>query len=202
LRDSAPLRGGLPSRNPGATRRAAAAGASRRRVPALQTPVSTPYVSGRCGQCPGTDAGSVLGIDGLRPRPRMSLPARGNRFRRLRNRPARLLPAAVPACRRRAQAAGEGRSRVRRLRDQFVSGQESDPGRPFMIPDVTISPPFAGARLDYLPPDGVWGGCREGRLGGDRVLPREVFEPSHRTGGAVRRCLRSVTRRLTCGNRL
>ena len=43
--------------------------------------------------CPG-DAGSVLGIDGLRPRPRMSLPARSNRFRRLRNQPARLLPAA------------------------------------------------------------------------------------------------------------
>ena len=71
-----------------------------------------------------------------------------------------------------------------------------------MVPDVTISRPFTGTRLDYPPPGGVWDGWRKGRLGGDRVLPREVFEPSHRTGGAVRGRLRSVTRRLTCGNRL
>ena len=103
----------------------------------------------------GTDAGRPA--DELRPRPRMNLPARGNRFRRLRNRPARLLPAAfarlpsaaVPVCRRLPHSGRrESRSRVRRLRDQFVSGQESDRGRPFMIPDVTISRPFAGARLN------------------------------------------------------
>jgi hypothetical protein len=41
----------------------------------------------------------------------------------------------------------DGRSRVRRLRDQFVSGQESAAGWVFMIPDVTISRPFADARL-------------------------------------------------------
>jgi len=103
-------------------------------------PLTCPGATTRCPRrptCPG-DAGRVRDIDGQLPHPRMSLPARGNRFRRLRNRPARLLPAAFarllpaavcrppcPACRRRAQAAGEGRSRVRRLRDQFVSGQES-----------------------------------------------------------------------------
>jgi len=68
------------------------AGASRRRIPALRTRCSRPM-------CPD-DAGSVRDIDELRPRPRMSLPAHGNRFRRLRSRPALLLPAAVPARRR------------------------------------------------------------------------------------------------------
>jgi hypothetical protein len=94
--------------------------ASRRRVPALRTQCPRPM-------CPG-DAGGARDIDEVRPRPRMSLPARGNRFRPLRNRPARLLSAAMPARHRSHVTARprpgrrDGRWRVRRRCDRFVSG--------------------------------------------------------------------------------
>ena len=71
-----------------------------------------------------------------------------------------------------------------------------------MVPDVTIPRSFAGTHPGYPPPDGVCGDRHRGKLGGDRALPREVFESSHRTGEAVRGRLHSVTSRLTCSNRL
>ena len=63
----------------------------------LAADVSQRYEPSVHALCARGDAGSVRDIDELRPRPRMSLPARGNRFRRLRNRPARLLSATMPA---------------------------------------------------------------------------------------------------------
>ena len=100
------------------------------------------------------------------------------------------------------QTAQDRPSRLLCRRDQFVSGAVCASGRVLGIPEVTIPRPFAGTRLGYPPTDSVCGGGCQGRLGGDRALPREVFESSHRTGEAVRGRLRSVTSRLTCSNRL
>jgi hypothetical protein len=90
-----------------------------------------------------------------------------------------------PAGATRSQAVGNRRPRARRIdrRDQFVSGHVRAPGRVLMVPDVTIPRRFAGTRLGYPPPDGVWGGWRQGKPGGDRVLPREVLS---RLTGPVR----------------
>ena len=108
--------------------------ASRRRIPALRTQCPRPMCPGRRGRRPGHRRAA--------PSPRMSLPARGNRFRRLRNRPARLLSATMPARHRPPAPRPQGRPfAVRRLRDQFVSGYVRASAH---RPGCNYSAPFRG----------------------------------------------------------
>jgi hypothetical protein len=106
--------------------------------------------------CPG-DAASVQDIDELRPRPRMSVPARGNRFRRLRNRPARLLPTTMPARHRPPAPRPQGRP-FAGSGAFVINSYPAMCVRLLTVPDVTIPRPFGGTRLGYAPPDRVCGG--------------------------------------------
>jgi hypothetical protein len=163
-----------------------AAGARRclARRAAARTVDSDPSDSGP-RSCPGPSPAAPAGHGRTRVRePARQIPKQVrrpecHRFRRLRNRNGRR-GCSSPAGATRSQAVGNGKPWARRIdrRDQFVSAHVRALGCVLMVPDVTIPRLFAGTRLGYPLPDGVWCGWHQGKLGDDRVLPGEVLAVS------------------------